>query len=268
MSTAFQDKTGMERLIQEDRLILSGAIALIAILAWAYLARMAHGMDVASNEAEMHAAMGMVNTTAWSLSDAFALFLMWSVMMAGMMLPSAAPVILMVLGVYRRRGGEHARVSAATFTAGYFMAWIGFSAAATVLQTGLHAAALLSLDMVSQSALLAGGIFLVAGIYQWLPIKDACLSHCRSPLHFLSQEWREGTRGAFRMGLRHGIFCVGCCWALMILLFAAGVMNLFWVAAIAIFVLVEKLLPQPLLVGRAAGVLLASWGVYLLAFNK
>jgi predicted metal-binding membrane protein len=118
--------------------------------------------------------------------------------------------------------------------------------------------------MAAQSAALAGGIFLLAGLYQWTPLKNACLSHCQSPLAFLTKEWREGAWGAFVMGLRHGLFCVGCCWALMALLFAAGVMNLLWVAAIAIFVLAEKLLPRGLLLGRASGALLVAWGVFLI----
>jgi len=267
MSTAVQDLTSIERLVRRDRLIASLALGLITLLAWVYLVRMAASMRAASNEAEIHAAMGMTNMVAWSWQDSIALFVMWAVMMVGMMLPSAAPIILMVVAVYRRRGGQQARISTAAFASGYLVAWTGFSAAAALAQTALHSAALLSSAMASKSSVFAGGIFLVAGVYQWLPLKNACLSHCRSPLHFLSREWREGTRGAFGMGLRHGLFCVGCCWALMTLLFAAGVMNLIWVAAIAAFVLVEKLLPPGVLVGRITGALLAIWGAYLLARN-
>jgi predicted metal-binding membrane protein len=193
---------------------------------------------------------------------------MWTVMMAGMMLPSAAPIILMVVGVYRRRGGEQAPVSIAAFTGGYLAAWTSFSAIAALAQGGLHAWALMSPAMTSRSVLLAGAIFVVAGIYQWAPFKHACLSHCRSPLHFLSEEWRPGTAGAFVMGFRHGLFCVGCCWALMILLFAAGVMNLLWVAAIAVFVLLEKLVPRGPVVGRVTGALLTGWGVYLVVLGR
>jgi predicted metal-binding membrane protein len=265
MGAVFQDLTIIERLVRRDRLITLFALSLITLLAWLYLVRMAGGMQTAANEAEMHAAMGMTDMAAWSWRDSIALFVMWAVMMAGMMLPSAAPVILMVLAVYRRRGGQHARVSTAAFATGYLAAWTGFSAVAALAQTALHRAALMSSAMSSKSTVLTGGIFLLAGVYQWLPFKNACLSHCRSPLQFLSQEWREGAAGALRMGLRHGLFCVACCWALMALLFAAGVMNLLWVAAIAAFVLVEKLLPQGLWVGRLTGVLLTAWGVYLLS---
>jgi predicted metal-binding membrane protein len=254
------------RVLRRDRWIAGLALSLLTLLAWFYLVRMARAMDAAADEAAMHAAMGMSpDPKSWGASDALALFLMWAVMMAGMMLPSATPVILLVLATYRRRGGRQSPRAAAAFGAGYLIAWTGFSAAAALAQTALHAAALLSAGMASDSAALAGGIFLLAGVYQWSPWKHACLSHCRSPLHFLTTEWREGTGGAFLMGLRHGLFCVGCCWALMVLLFAAGVMNLVWVAAIALFVLAEKVLPRGYAIGRAAGFLLAAWGVYLMA---
>jgi predicted metal-binding membrane protein len=262
--TATEDLTGIERLVRQDRLVVALALGLITALSWVYLVRMAQAMQSAASAAEMHAAMGMADMTRWTLSDNIALFLMWAVMMAGMMLPSAAPFLLLVVATYRRRGGRQARKSTAAFTAGYLAAWTGFSAVAALAQGALHAAALMSSAMVSQSATLAGGIFVVAGIYQWAPWKNACLSNCRSPLSFLTTEWREGTAGAFVMGLRHGLFCVGCCWALMLLLFAAGVMNLLWVAAIAVFVLGEKLLPRALLIGRVTGALLVCWGAYLL----
>ncbi|HEY7305519.1 MAG TPA: DUF2182 domain-containing protein [Bryobacteraceae bacterium] len=268
MPAAAQDLTVIERLVRRDRLVVSVALALIILLSWIYLVRAAQAMQAASGEAAMHAAMGMTSSASWSLAGTWTLFLMWTIMMAGMMLPSASPVILIVVGAYRRRGGRHAGASTAAFMGGYVVAWTGFSAVAAMAQAMLHAAALMSPAMASQSAVLAGGIFLLAGVYQWIPFKNACLSHCRSPLHFLAQEWREGIRGAFSMGLRHGLFCVGCCWALMALLFAAGVMNLLWVAAIAIFVLVEKVLPWGPLVGRVTGGLLFAWGAYLLAMGR
>jgi len=264
VADAVQGPNNLERLIRHDRLVVALALGLITILAWVYLLRMAAQMHAASSEAEMHEAMGM-RMASWGFADTGALFLMWAVMMAGMMLPSAAPVILLVLATYRRRGGRQARVSAGAFTAGYLAAWTGFSAIAAFAQAALHAAVLLSPAMSARSALLAGGFFIAAGLYQWAPLKNACLSHCRSPLQVLAAEWREGTAGAFRMGFRHGLFCVGCCWALMALLFAAGVMNVLWVAAIAAFVLVEKLVPLGIQIGRASGALLVLWGGYLIA---
>ena len=257
----------MERLIRRDRLIVVLALAGVTLLAWLYLVRMAAGMRAAASEADMHAAMGMADMAAWGPADVVALFLMWAVMMAGMMLPSATPMILLVVGAYRRRGGPLARLATVAFAGGYLVAWTGFSLVAALVQAGLHATALMSSGMVSQSSVLTGLILLTAGVYQWMPIKHACLAHCRSPLQFLTEEWREGVPGAFRLGVRHGLFCVGCCWVLMVLLFAAGVMNLLAVAAIGAFVLVEKALRQGPLVGRLVGVLLVAWGAYLLTLN-
>lgn len=248
-----------------DRIVTLAALFVVTLLCWFYLYRMTAGMSAVAAEHDMHAAMGMTDMAAWGATELLGLFVMWMVMMAGMMLPSATPVILLVMNTYRRRGGREARWSTLTFVCGYLFAWTGFSVAAAALQAVLHRTALMSPAMVSQSTVIAAAIFLIAGVYQWLPLKAACLTHCRSPLHFLTHEWREGPLGGFIMGLRHGFFCVGCCWALMLLLFAVGVMNLFWVAAIAAFVLVEKLLRRGMLFSRIAGVICILWGAYLLA---
>jgi predicted metal-binding membrane protein len=213
-----------------------------------------------------HVGMAMPQARPWNVGDTAGLAVMWIVMMIAMMIPSVAPVILLFAGVSRRRrvrGVPAAPVS--VFTAGYLLAWTGYAILAALIQSALHSAALLSPAMATASPLLGGGLLLVAGIYQWLPLKGACLSHCRSPLGFFSTEWREGVRGALVMGFRHGSYCVGCCWALMALLFVAGVMNLLWVAAIAGLVLAEKAVPNGRLVGRIAGVLLAGWGVWMVA---
>jgi predicted metal-binding membrane protein len=188
---------------------------------------------------------------------------MWIVMMIAMMIPSVAPVILLFAGVSRRRrvqGVPAAPVSA--FILGYLLAWAGYAVLAALIQSTLHSAALLSPAMASRSPLLGGGILMLAGVYQWLPLKGACLAHCRSPLGFFSTEWREGVSGALGMGFRHGSYCVGCCWALMALLFVAGVMNLLWVVAIAGLVLAEKMVPRGRLMGRITGALLAGSGLW------
>jgi predicted metal-binding membrane protein len=254
----------LERLVRRDRLVAACALAILTLFAWVYLGRMAVAMRAAANEAEMHAAMGMSGIDVWGPGDVASLFVMWVVMMAGMMLPSAAPMILLVAGTHRRQGGPRAQMRTAAFAAGYLVAWTEFSLAAALVQAALHAGALMSTTMATQSTRLSGAIVLAAGAYQWLPFKQSCLTHCRSPLHFLSEHWREGVSGAFTLGLQHGLFCIGCCWVLMGLLFAAGVMNLAWVAAIAALVLVEKLLKHGPLVGRLAGVLFGVWGLYLL----
>lgn len=148
----------------------------------------------------------------------------------------------------------------AVFLLGYLLVWTAFSAAATLAQWGLHAAALLSPAMVSTSPLVGGLLLAGAGVFQLTPLKRACLSHCRSPLHFFMGEWKEGKLGGLAMGLKHGVYCVGCCWALMVLLFVAGVMNLLWVAVITVFVLVERVSPPGELVGRVAGAALIVAG--------
>jgi predicted metal-binding membrane protein len=151
------------------------------------------------------------------------------------------------------------------FTGGYIIVWTVFSLAATAAQWGLQNAALLSPAMVSTSVYLGGALFIAAGIYQWTPLKQTCLKHCRSPLQFIMHHWRPGTRGALRMGLGHGAFCLGCCWSVMALLFVGGVMNLIWVAVITIFVAAEKMFPQGAWIGRMAGCAMIAAGIYLMA---
>jgi predicted metal-binding membrane protein len=254
----------LDRLVRRDRFLMALGLAAITVLAWAYLLRGSARMGAMTTEAQMHAAMGMADMRVWGLADWFALFVMWAVMMVAMMLPSAAPVIVLVLGVYRRRADSRGRVASTAFAAGYLIAWTIFSAAASALQVVLHRGALLAPDMQLSSAAVSGALLVSAGVYQWLPIKGACLTQCRSPLGFLSRYWREGALGGFALGVRHGMFCVGCCWLLMTLLFVTGVMNLVWVAVIAAFVLLEKLMLQGRLLGRIAGLLVAGWGIRLL----
>jgi predicted metal-binding membrane protein len=243
--------------LQRDRAVVAVGLFGLVVLAWAYVVRMA-----AMTPAAMMPMPGMAMQgdpgLAW-------LVLMWGVMMIAMMLPSAAPTILLFASVSRRRRlqGQPA-VPVLVFTFGYLLVWTIYAVAAATVQWDLHRLALLSPSMKSVSPVLAAGLLVAAGVYQWLPLKGACLWHCRSPLGFFAAEWREGTGGALLMGARHGSFCVGCCWLLMALLFVAGVMNLLWVAAIAGFVLLEKLIPGGAKLGKAAGVLLIVWGVWLL----
>lgn len=202
---------------------------------------------------------------AWTPAELALLWSMWSVMMVAMMLPSASPMVLMFATINRRRRErDDPFVPTAVFVSGYLLAWSAFSLAASGAQWGLHAAALLSPAMASTSPIVGGSVLIAAGAYQWSPLKRACLAHCRSPLGFLTTAWREGRWGALRMGVHHGTICVGCCWLLMALLFVAGVMDLRWVAAIAVFVLIEKLAPAAHWTSRAAGAMLVAWGVWLL----
>jgi predicted metal-binding membrane protein len=205
-----------------------------------------------------------MQATPWSIAETAGLAVMWIVMMIAMMIPSVAPVILLFAGVSRRRHADGVLAAPVlVFTLGYLLAWTGYAVLAASIQSALHSAALLSPAMASTSHLFGGAILMLAGLYQWLPVKGACLSHCRSPLGFFSTEWREGVSGALLMGFRHGSYCVGCCWALMALLFVVGVMNLLWVVVIAGFVLAEKVAPNGRLLGRITGALLAGGGLWL-----
>ena len=266
-TTGVAATSALERMIRRDRLIMALGLLAVLALSWSYLVTASAGMRSMLGEAEMHAAMGMPEMQSWTRELA-ALFVMWAVMMVGMMLPSAAPLILLILAVYRRRDDRHTRLNSLLFVTGYLLAWTVFSLAAASGQIALHRAGLLAANMSARSGVLTAAILLITGVYQWLPMKNACLVHCRSPLSFLSHHWREGPAGAVRMGFLHGLFCVGCCWALMTLLFVAGVMNLLWVTAIAGFVLVEKLSRQGLVLGRLAGILLIAWGAYLFVHSN
>ncbi len=240
------------------------SLAVIIALSWAYVSSLAsdmQNMDVATE-------IAMPQMQAWGVTDFALTFVMWVVMMVAMMTPSAAPMILIFAGVNRRRQKQQVPyVPTSVFLLGYLVVWAAFSVLATAAQWGLHAVSLLSPMMVSTSPVLGGILLLIAGIYQWTPLKHACLSKCRSPLGFVLNEWREGRWGAFLMGLKHGSYCTGCCWSLMALLFIAGVMNLLWVAAIAGFILLEKVAPAGHRMGRAAGVLMVAGGVVLLGLT-
>jgi predicted metal-binding membrane protein len=242
--------------LQRDRLVVGVGLAAITLFAWAYIVHTGRMMSPS-------ASMAMPMSGDLGAPELGYLVPMWIVMMVAMMVPSAAPTILLFSSVARRRKTKGVpTASAAVFTAGYLLVWAIYATIAAVVQWQLHRLALLSPAMVSASPWLGGGLLVVAGLYQWLPIKGACLSHCHSPFGFFASEWREGTWGALKMGFRHGSYCVGCCWALMALLFVAGVMNLLWVLVIAVFVLIEKLVPSGRLVGRIAGVVLAVWGLF------
>jgi predicted metal-binding membrane protein len=247
--------------LRRDRIIVVSSLAVIIALSWAYVSSLASDMQ----NMDVPTKMAMPQMQAWGVTNFALTFVMWAVMMVAMMTPSAAPMILMFAGINRRRQKQQVPyVPTGVFLLGYLVVWAAFSVLATIAQWGLHAVSLLSPMMVSTSPVLGGILLLIAGIYQWTPLKHACLSKCRSPLGFVLNEWREGRWGAFHMGLKHGGYCTGCCWSLMALLFVAGVMNLLWVAAIAGFVLLEKVAPAGHRMGQAAGVLMVAGGVVLL----
>lgn len=253
--------TSLEVLLKRDRIIVISGIAGVSILAWAYMFYLAWGIM----NMDMGIEMSMPQMQSWGALDFILTFVMWAVMMVAMMVPSASPMVLMFATINRnRREQQSPFVPTGVFLLGYLMAWAWYSALATLGQWGLHTAALLSPTMVNASPILGGALLLAAGIFQFTPLKYACLTRCRSPLGFLLNEWREGTRGALIMGLRNGNFCVVCCWALMSLMFVVGVMSLLWMAIIAAFVLVEKVAPGGLWVSRISGLLFIVWGAWML----
>ncbi len=258
---AMYHETPLEAVFKRDRTIVISGIAGVSVLAWAYMFYLAWGVK----NMDMGMEMFMPQIQPWGAVDFLLMFVMWVVMMVAMMVPSVTPMVLMFATVSRKRREQQAPfVSTGVFLLGYLVAWTSYSTVATLGQWGLHTAGLLSPMMVSTSPILGGTLLLVAGIFQFTPLKYACLTRCRSPLGFLLNEWREGTRGAFIMGLRNGNYCVVCCWALMSLMFASGVMSLLWMAIIAAFVLVEKVVPGRNWVSRVSGLLFTVWGVWIL----
>ena len=256
------------------------SLMLTTILAWAYVVHLAFGMTPEPAMAGMDMNMGMEMAVtpmpgAWNAADFGFAVLMWSVMMIGMMAPSVAPTILLYATVGRfyaaqsRSVAAPAKPFAATgwFAAGYFLAWIIFSVGAALAQTALTSAMLVTPMLKSASMPLSGAVLVIAGLYQWSPWKVACLKQCRAPLSFIQSHggFKPEASASLRLGLRHGLYCVGCCWALMLLLFVLGVMNLVWIAALAALVLIEKLWARGVLASRAAGIASIAGGIYLIA---
>jgi predicted metal-binding membrane protein len=266
----------VEKLLNYDRALVSGGLVVIIVLAWSYLLWMASQMNMTNAMSDM-SGMGdmagmnmsgmndmmpeMLQIQAWTVGDAIFMFGMWATMMTAMMLPSATPVILLYALFVRKRMTSQPYVPTGAFLLGYLTVWIAFSAAATGLQGILTMLTLLSPMLVINSPLLGGILLIAAGIYQLLPTKQVCLHHCRTPVEFISKYWMPGAKGAFVMGLRHGAYCLGCCWILMMLLFVSGVMNLLWVAIIAVFVLLEKVAPFGQNVGRVGAIVLIVGGI-------
>ena len=273
----------VEAALRRHRTISIGALIVLTVLAWAWLFSGAGmGMnppislapatpapmampDMPGMDMSNMAGMPMDTALPWTLTRFALAVTMWWVMMVAMMLPSAAPTILLYARV-ATMGGAKGRPATASFLAGYLLVWGIYSLAAATLQMGLERVALLApMEMVLQSRWLAGGLLVIAGLYQVSPLKAACLRHCRNPAQFLSRHYRPGAAGALRMGLIHGSYCVGCCWLLMALLFVGGIMNLAWIALLALAVALEKLLPYGRAIGILAGLACMLWGGAMLA---
>jgi predicted metal-binding membrane protein len=257
-----------------DRLLIVTCLVLLTLLAWAYLwllaARMSQGDMSLMGMASMPMGAAMPSSApmplTWTAATFWLMALMWWVMMIGMMVPSAMPAILLHARVQRHHRSDAAQALrlSLSFAAGYLVAWAVFSLIATTAQWGLTEVGQLAPMTMSVGTRLGAVLFGLAGLYQLSPLKSACLRHCRSPAEFLSTHHRPGWSGAMVTGFHHGLYCVGCCWLLMALLFAGGVMNLLWVLVIALFVLVEKLFPQGGWIARISGALMLAAAAWLL----
>jgi predicted metal-binding membrane protein len=254
-------QTLVERVFHHERAVLLAIVAAVTLACWSWIVPMARDMY-----GTMAGPSAWMMTADWDARHLFLLAAMWIVMMAGMMLPSAAPTLLLYAGALRHRAGaDGARTAVYAMAAGYVLVWTAFSLGATALQRLLSGLLVLSPMMEASSPRVSGTLLIAAGIYQLTPLKRACLSSCSAPVAFLMRRWRDGVSGAFRMGLEHGALCVGCCWALMLLLFAGGVMNLTVIAALTAFVLIEKLTPLGPRSVRVTGTALVAYGLWILA---
>ena len=264
----------LDALLRRDRQVILCALLMLTVLAWGYLfwlaGHMANGSpgttmaDMAMPGMDMAPAL---TTTPWAVTDVLLAFIMWTVMMVGMMTPSVAPVILLYARVGRHAASD-GKPFAATgwFAAGYFLAWTGFSLLAAVAQVVLRGTALLTPMLSSANDLLVGVILIFTGLYQWSRLKNACLMQCREPLVFIQRHggFKRHAAGSLGLGLRHGFYCIGCCWAFMLLLFVGGVMNILWIAALAVLVLLEKIPMKGRLLSRATGTILIAIGLFML----
>jgi predicted metal-binding membrane protein len=269
MKSAVRATTGttlLEFVLLRDRIIVMLAVAAVAALAWGYTVA-GVGMDMTAVEMTAMAGMNplLMAPTQWSLSYGLFVFLMWWIMMIAMMVPSAAPMVLLFAAIARKRQTQATPfIGTAAFLVGYLAVWASFSALAALLHWGLDFAGLLTPMMTASGGIFGGLLLIAAGLYQLTPLKRACLGQCREPIRFVSTHWRAGNRGAFHMGIVHGAYCLGCCWFLMGLLFFGGVMNLYWIAGIGLYVLAEKLVRRGHWLDYTAGTVLTVAGIMIL----
>ena len=245
---------------KNERGIILAALMVLSTLAWWYTIYLAKTMDCCL--------FTIKGGPFWSGQQFWMMFVMWVVMMVAMMVPTIAPMVLVFAMVNRKRY-EQAKpyVPTGFFLIGYLIVWTVFSLLMTFLQEWLQARAFISAHMVLNNQTMQGSILILAGIFQWTPFKNKCLTHCRSPFDFIMTGWREGAGGAIMMGLRHGTFCLGCRWLLMLLLFVGGVMNIAWIVLLTVFVLGEKIFPYGRFMSRVAGAGFFAWGATIIMFS-
>jgi predicted metal-binding membrane protein len=260
----------LEAFLRRDRIVVGWALAALVILSWTYIllgggiGMPALRMSGFPTAPHMSDPMAMMQPAPWTIGYAVLIFVMWWLMMLATMLPSAAPMILLYAALTRRQGESRAPYAGTgLFALGYLAVWAVFSAVAVLLQWQLARYALLSPMMVTTSVTIGALLLIAAGVWQFTPLKHACLRHCRAPAEFLTLHWRDGQAGAMRMGVLHGIYCLGCCWTMMLLLFYGGVMNVYWIAGLATLILIEKVAPLGKWISGFAGAALIVWGVTL-----
>ena len=253
-------RTLLESALRYDRVFVVGGIGLVTVASWAWIVAMSSDMY-----GSMRGASAWAMTATWDAGHLLLLFLMWVVMMTAMMLPSASPTLLLYASVARAADAARYPVRVYALAAGYLAVWSLFSAAAALAQRYLTASSIVSPMMVLADRRLGAALLAVVAVYQFTPLKRDCLAACRSPLALITRHWRPHTAGAFRMGLRYGLYCLGCCWALMLLLFAGGVMNVFVIVALTSYVLIEKVAPWGIQASRTAGAALAVVALLLLS---
>lgn len=268
--------TALVSVLRRDRLVVAAALLTVTAVSWIYVVWLAADMEMGGMDMTgfrmIPAGTGLMMPALapWQPIEFGFVFLMWAVMMVGMMVPSAAPMILLYARVGRQAVANGAPFAATGwFAAGYLLAWSIFAIAATAAQWALEQYALLTPMMESVSHVLGGIVLIAAGLYQWTPIKDVCLRQCRAPWSFIQTHggFRKDAAGSLALGARHGAYCVGCCWALMALLFVGGVMNVLWIALVAVFVLAEKVVPAGRLLSRMAGAAFVLSGLWLITMH-
>ncbi len=247
-----------KNLTRRDRIAILSVLGASTVSAWTYLINMAVKPDVhgIAHDAVIPCMM------KWGPGEVIVSFIMWSVMMVAMMVPAAAPMFLAFAAVNRDKNvAGHFLIATGWFVLGYLVVWLAFSAAATLIQWALHTAVLLWETAVTAGPIAGGALLCAAGVFQWMPFRDVCMTKCRSPFGFILTEWREGKGGALIMGLKHGAYCVGCCWLLMALSLVLGIMNLIWMGALTAFMAMEKGGVGGVWLSRATGVILVAWGL-------
>jgi len=248
--------------LKKDRLIVVIALLILCVLSWLYIIYLYNQMYPMNMDALFFA---MPMTSKWSWTDFVLLFIMWFVMMIAMMTPSVTPLVLIFTLINRKRQqGQNPFVPSVYLLSGYFLIWAAFSLLATLLQWSLQQVSLLNPEMVTTNKILGGSILIFAGVFQFTSLKNTCLRTCQTPISFIHQHWKEGKSGALRMGIKNGIYCLGCCWILMLLLFVSGIMNILWIAIISLFVLTEKVLSSVKIISVIAGIALVAYGIIIL----